>query len=117
MPPKTDEAARPHMERICTEAGFAAFEQCGTTIAYAGILFSGFDPRTRTFENPSDAMCKRIALIEGNARMPSEAKEAMLAPMREAAAGFPKDIPDAHLRLMAGNRDRIFKTLKSSGKQ
>lgn len=115
--PKTDETVRPHMERICTEAGFASFEQCGTTIAYAGILFSGFDPRTGAFKNPADAMRERIALIEGNARMPSEAKEAMLAPMREAAAGFPKDIPDAHLRLMADNRDRIFKALKSGGKQ
>ncbi len=115
--PKTDEALRPHMERICTEAGFASFEQCGTTIAYAGILFSGFDPRTRTFKNPSDAMRERIALIEGNAQMPLQAKEAMLAPMMEAAAGFPKDIPDAHLRLMADNRDRIFKALKPGGKQ
>ena len=114
--PKTDDAARPHMERICTEAGFASFEQCGTTIAYAGILFSGFDPRTSTFKNPSDAMRERIALIEGNARIPSKAKEAMLAPMREAAAGFPKDIPDAHLRLMTDNRDRIFKSLKRDEK-
>jgi hypothetical protein len=114
--PKTDEETRPHMERVCTEASFASFAQCGTTIAYAGILFSGFDPRSGTFKNPADAMRERIAAIEGNARMPSQVKQAMLAPMKEAAAGFPRNIPDTHLRLMADNRDRIFKSLKSGRK-
>ncbi len=115
--PQTDDAARPHMERICTDAGFASFEQCGTTIAYAGILFSGFDPRTRSFKDPAAMMRARVAEIEANAQMPPQAKEGMLAQMREAAAGFPKDIPDAHLRLMADNRDRIFKTLGGNRKR
>jgi hypothetical protein len=115
--PKTDEDARPHMERICADAGFASFEQCGTTIAYAGILFSGFDPRTRSFKDPASMMRARIAEIETNTQMPPQAKESMLAQMKEAAAGFPKDIPEAHLRLMADNRDRIFKALGGNRKR
>jgi len=109
--PQTDGDAGPHMERICTNAGFDTTEQCGTTIAYAGILFSGFDPRTRTFKDPAAMMRTRIAEMEASTQMPSQSKDKLLAQMKEAAAGFPKEIPEAHLRLMAENRDRIFKTL------
>ena len=106
-----------HMTSICAQSGFESFDQCTTTIGYAGMLFAGFDPRTGTFKDPIAMAHTNIARIEGNARMPAEAKERATAPMREIIAAFPNDIPEAHLRLMTANRDRIFRVLKGAAQK
>lgn len=106
--PASDDTARPHLERICTAAGFETTDQCGTIIGYVGILFSGFDPRTGTFVDPIVRMRKQIAQIEANARLAADEKDKMTTPLREIVATFPENMPEAHLRLMTTNRDRIF---------
>jgi hypothetical protein len=115
--PQTDEAARPHLERICAEAGFETFDQCTTTVAYAGMLIGGFDPPTKTFQDPIAKLRARITEVESDPKLPAAAKEQITAPMREVVTGFRHIIPAEHLQLMTTNGKHIFKTLATQGKR
>jgi hypothetical protein len=115
--PQTEEAAQSHIKRICKESGFETYDQCTSTIGYVGMLVGGFDPATKTFQNPIEKMRARIAEIEGNTKLSAAAKEQMTAPMKEVVAGFPHTIPTAHLQLMTANGMHIFKTLAAQAKK
>jgi hypothetical protein len=77
MAPKSDDEARPHLERICADAGFNRADQC-----------SG--DRTH----------------EANTKLPAADKDKKLAELRKAAADMPKEFPEGYLQLMNANRDR-----------
>lgn len=106
---RTDEQA--HMKPICSEAGFDSIDQCTSMVAYTGMLFGGFDPRSGTFRDPVTQARDTLAMIEANPAMPPEEKAKLTAPMRRLIASFPRNIPTAHLELMTANRDRIFEVL------
>ncbi|MEO8651676.1 MAG: hypothetical protein ABI391_05180 [Hyphomicrobiaceae bacterium] len=115
--PQTEAAAQARLEHVCAEAGFETHDQCTTTIGYVGTIFGGFDPHTRTFQDPIVKIRARIAEIEANAQLPAAAKEQMTAPMKEVITGFRHPIPAAHLQLMTANAMRIFKTLAPHGRK
>lgn len=106
--PQTDEAARPHMERICTEAGFQSYDQCAEVIGYVGMIVSACDRRTQTFRDPIALMRREVARLEADTKMPPAAKAQVIAELKEIVAAFPDGFPDHHIRLMNANRDRVF---------
>ena len=113
--PQTDAAAQARLEQVCAQAGFETYDQCTNTIGYVGILVGGFDPSTRTFQDPIARMRARIAEIEANTKLPAATSERMTAEMKDFVAGFRHAIPAAHLRLMTANGRHIFKTLATQG--
>ena len=115
--PQTDAAAQARLEQVCAQAGFETYDQCTNTIGYVGILVGGFDPSTRTFQDPIARMRARIAEIEANTKLPLATREQMTAEMKGFVAGFRHTIPAAHLQLMTANGQHIFKTLATQGKK
>lgn len=109
--PQTDEAARPHVERICAEASFDSYEQCAEVIGYVGMIVSACDRRTQTFRDPVAMMRREIARIEVSTSMSTDAREQAIGSLREMLATLPDKLPDAHIQLMNANRDRIFAAL------
>ena len=109
--PQTEEAAQVRLRTACSDAGFETYDQCTATIGYVGILIGGFDPATKTFQDPIARMRARIAEIEADTTLSAAAKDQMTAPIREAVAGFRHAIPAEHLQLMTANARHIFKTL------
>src|SRR5262245_17917507 len=100
------------LNEACTKAGFSSTDECSCTIGYVGVLFSGYDPRTRRFGDPAAAAERRIAEIEANQKMSQAAKEEALANDRQALEilrqALPGPVPEAHLKLMNAYHDRIF---------
>ena len=107
-PEISEEAAKSIMQQACNKAGFATVDVCGDTIGYVGLLFSGFNPKTGTFERPADAAQRRIAELNADQRMPAARKAALLAQNRELLEMASLAIPDADLALMNGFRDKIL---------
>lgn len=112
--PQTDDALRPHLEKICAEAGFDSHDQCGEVIGYVGMIVSACDRRNRMFRDPIVMMRRQIARIEADARLSPADKDKATAELKQIVATFPANIPESHLRLMAANRDRIFAVLVST---
>jgi hypothetical protein len=112
--PQTDDALLPHLERICAGAGFDSYDQCGAVIGYVGMIVSTCDRRNRTFHDPIVMMRREIARIEADANLSPADKDKATAELKQIVAGFPNNIPEAHLRLMTANRDRIFAVLATT---
>jgi hypothetical protein len=115
--PLSEAAAQERLQNVCKEAGFDTQDQCTTTIGYVGILIGGFDPATKSFQDPIEKMRARIAEVEADTRIPAATKEQMTGPMKDMIAGFRRPIPAAHLQLMTANARHIFKTLATEGKK
>jgi hypothetical protein len=113
--PQTDDALRPHLEKICAEAGFDSYDQCGEVIGYVGMIVSACDRRTRTFHDPIVLMRRQIARIEANTKLSPADKDKATAELKRIVARFPSNLPEAHLRLVTANRDLIFAVLAANG--
>jgi hypothetical protein len=112
--PQTGDAADPHVERICAEAGFDSLDQCGKVIGYVGVIIAtAYDWRSRTFHDPIVLKRRRIARIEADTRLSPEEKEKATAQLKQIGAEF---IPAAHLRLMNANRGRVSAALARSAR-
>ena len=109
--PQTDADARPHMERMCTEAGFDTYDQCAQVIAYVGMIVSACDRRTQTFSDPVVVMRRHLARLRANTRMPAAKREQAVAEVEKILAEMPDRFPEAHIALMNANRARIFAAL------
>jgi hypothetical protein len=109
--PLTDDALRPHLDRICAEAGFDSYDQCGETIAYVGMIVSACDRRNRTFRDPVVMTRRQIRRIEADAKLSPADKEKATAELKQIVARFPNNLPQAHIGLVTANRDRIFAVL------
>lgn len=114
--PQTDDAVRPQVERICSEAGFDSYDQCGEVIGYVGMIVSACDRRARTFRDPIVLMRRQIARIESDMSLSPEERDKATAELKEIVARFPENLPQTHIRLMTANRDRVFAALASSAK-
>jgi hypothetical protein len=112
--PQTDDTLRPHLEKICMEAGFDSYDQCGEVIGYVGLIVSACDRRTRSFRDPIVMMRRQIARIEADARLSPADKDNATAELTQIVTRFPSNLPEAHLRLVTANRDRIFAVLAAS---
>lgn len=109
--PQSDAEARPHMERMCTEAGFDSYDQCGEVIGYVGMIVSACDRRTQTFGDPVLVMRRHLARLRANTRMPATKREQAVAEVEKLLAEMPDRFPEAHIALMNANRARIFAAL------
>ena len=109
--PQNDAEARPHMERICAEAGFDGYDQCAQVIGYVGMIVSACDRRTQTFGDPVVVMRRHLARLRANTRMPAAKREQAVAGVEAILAEMPDRFPEAHIALMNANRARIFATL------
>lgn len=109
--PQNDAEARPHMERICAEAGFDSYEQCGEVIGYVGMIVSACDRRTQSFGDPVLVMRRHLARLRANNRMPAAKREQAVAEVEKILAEMPDSFPEAHIALMNANRLRIFAAL------
>jgi hypothetical protein len=110
--PQSEDDLRPHMERICDEAGFQGYEQCGEVIGYVGMIVSACDSKG-TFRDPIVMMRGEIARIEADASLSPQEKDKATETLKEAVARFPGNLPRDHIRLVNANRDRIFEALVS----
>jgi hypothetical protein len=113
--PMSDNQLQAYLERACAEAGFAGYEQCAEVFGYAGMILSACDRRSRSFRDPIKLMRLEIAKIEANTTLSPEQKAKATAELRRVVARFPDNIPEAHLLLMAANRDRIFEVVLKAG--
>lgn len=109
--PQSDDEARPHMERICAEAGFPSYETCGEVIGYVGMIVSACDRRTQSFGDPVVVMRRHLARLRANTRMPAAKREQSVAEVEKILAEMPDSFPEAHIALMNANRARIFAAL------
>ncbi len=109
--PQSDADARPHMERICTQAGFDSSDQCAQVIGYVGMIVSACDRRTQTFGDPVLVMRRHLARLRANTRMPAAKREQAVAEVETILAEMPDRFPEAHIALMNANRARIFAAL------
>lgn len=109
--PQTDDEMRPHLERICAEAGFPSYEKCGEVIGYVGMIVSACDRRSQSFRDPIPLMRRQLARLEADAKMPPEAKARAIADVKGILAEFPDGFPRDHIALANANRDRIFAAL------
>ena len=114
--PQSDDEARPHMERICAEAGFSSYETCGEVIGYVGMIVSACDRRSQSFRDPIPLMRRELARLEADTKMPPEAKARAIADVKEILAVFPDGFPREHIALMNANRDRVFAVLIATTK-
>jgi len=114
--PQTDDAARPHMEKICGEAGFQSYNQCAEVIGYVGMIVSACDRRSRTFRDPILLMRRELTRLETDTNMPSAARNQAIAEMKEIVAAFPNGFPASDIQLMNANRDRVFAVLIATTK-
>jgi len=114
---QTDDQVRPHMERICADAGFDSTDQGAEVIGYVGMIVSACDPRTRSFRDPIVLMRRERARLDADTRMPPAEREQKINALRRLLAVLPKRIPDEHRRLMTANRDRIFKVILPAAEQ
>ena len=112
--PQSDAEARPHMERICAEAGFDNYDQCAQVIGYVGMIVSACDRRTQTFGDPVVVMRRHLARLRANTRMPAAKREQAVAGVEKILAEMPDSFPEAHIALMNANRARIFAALGSN---
>ena len=106
--PQTNEAAAPHVERICTEAGFQTYDQCGQVIGYVGMIVSACDRRSQTFRDPIVLMRRQLVRLQADTKMLPEARAEAIATVKEILADFPNGFPAEHIALVNANRDRIF---------
>ena len=109
--PQSDAEARPHMERMCAEAGFDNYDQCAQVIGYVGMIVSACDRRTQTFGDPVLVMRRHLARLRANTRMPAAKREQSVAEVEKLLADMPDSFPEAHIALMNANRARIFAAL------
>ena len=109
--PQNDAEARPHMERICAEAGFDDYDQCAQVIGYVGMIVSACDRRTQSFGDPVVVMRRHLARLRANTRMPAAKREQSVAEVEKILAEMPDSFPEAHIALMNANRARIFAAL------
>lgn len=109
--PQNDAEARPHMERICAEAGFDNSDQCAQVIGYVGMIVSACDRRTQTFADPVVVMRRHLARLRANTRMPEAKRERAVADVEKILAEMPDSFPAEHIALMNANRVRIFAAL------
>ena len=109
--PQTDDAARPHVEKICIEAGFQSPDQCGEVIGYVGMIVAACDRRSQTFRDPIAMMRRELARLAKDTALAPEAKAETIANLKEIIAAFPNGFPKEHLQLVTANRDRIFAAL------
>ena len=109
--PQSDAEARPHMERICSEAGFDNYDQCAEVIGYVGMIVSACDRRTQTFGDPVVVMRRHLARLRANTTMPAAKRERAVAEVETILAEMPDRFPEAHIALMNANRARIFAAL------
>ena len=114
--PQTDDAARPHMEKICADAGFQSYDQCAEVIGYVGMIVSACDRRSRTFRDPILLMRRELARLEADTKMPAAARNQAIAEMKEIVAAFPNGFPASDIQLMNANRDRVFAVLIATTK-
>ena len=114
--PQSDADARPHMERMCTEAGFDSYDQCAQVIGYVGMIVSACDRRTQTFGDPVLVMRRHLARLQANNRMPAAKRERAVAEVEKILAELPDSFPEAHIALMNANRARIFTALGAMDK-
>jgi len=114
--PQTDDAARPHMEKICAQAGFQSYDQCAEVIGYVGMIVSACDRRSRTFRDPILLMRRELARLEADTKMPAAARNQAIAEMKEIVAAFPNGFPASDIQLMNANRDRVFAVLIATTK-
>lgn len=114
--PQTDDAARPHMEKICADAGFQSYDQCAEVIGYVGMIVSACDRRSRTFRDPILLMRRELARLEADTKMPAAARNQAIAEMKEIIAAFPNGFPASDIQLMNANRDRVFAVLIATTK-
>ena len=112
--PESDDAVRPQMERICAEAGFASYDQCGEVIGYVGMIVSACDRRTRSFRDPIPMMRRQLARLEADTRMPTADRQRAITEIQQVLAALPERLPDEHIRLLNANRDRIFAAVVSA---
>jgi len=113
--PMSEQAGQEFIERICAKAGFASYDQCAEVFFYAGMIMSACDRKSRSFRDPIKLMRRQIAKIEANAALSPVQKGKATAKFKEVVARFPDNIPEAHLRLMTANRDRIFQIVIHAG--
>ena len=109
--PQNDAEARPHMDRICAEAGFDGYDQCAQVIGYVGMIVSACDRRTQSFGDPVVVMRRHLARLRANTRMPAAKREQAVAEVEKILAEMPDSFPEAHIALMNANRARIFAAL------
>ena len=114
--PQTDDAARPHMEKICADAGFQSYDQCAEVIGYVGMIVSACDRRSRTFRDPILLMRRELVRLEADTKMPAAARNQAIAEMKEIVAAFPNGFPASDIQLMNANRDRVFAVLIATTK-
>jgi hypothetical protein len=75
---KPDPKLVAELEAAAKKHGFASLQELDDVAANVGLVMSGFDPKTREFSQPPEALKKEIAAVNADKAIPANEKKQIL---------------------------------------
>lgn len=88
---KPDPKLLAELEAAAKKHGFANLQQLDEVAANIGLVMSGFDPKTKEFSQPPEALKKEIATVTADKSIPEKEKKEILNELK-AAVEFTKPV-------------------------
>ena len=83
---KPDPKLVAELEAAAKKHGFASLEELDTVAANISLVMSGFDPKTKEFSQPPEALKKEIANLQADKAIPEKEKKEILNELNAALA-------------------------------
>jgi hypothetical protein len=95
------------LEAAAKKHGFASLQDLDDVSANIGLVMSGFDPKTKEFSQPPEALKKEIAAVNADKSIPANEKKQILDELKVAQQfAKPVQFPE-NVELIKKYYDRI----------
>lgn len=81
---KPDPKLVTELEAAAKKHGFASLQELDDVAANVNLVFSGFDPKTKQFLQPPEALKKEIATVSADKSIPEKEKKEILGELNAA---------------------------------
>lgn len=81
---KPDPKLVAELEKAARKHGFASLEELDSVAANISLVMSGFDPKTKEFSQPPEALKKEIAAVTADKSIPEKEKKEILKELNAA---------------------------------
>lgn len=104
---KPDPKLVAEFEAAAKKHGFSSLQELDEVAANIGLVMSGFDPKTREFSQPPEALKKEIAAVTADKSIPEKEKKEILGELN-AAMKFAKPVQfPENIELIRKHYDKI----------
>lgn len=108
---KPDPKLIAELEAAAKKHGFANLQELDDVAANVGLVMSGFDPKTKEFSQPPEALKKEIAAVSADKSIPAKEKKEILDELN-AALKFTKPVQfPENVELIRKYYDKIEATM------